>query len=333
MRGIRFAFLIAVLTRRAFFIDWPSSSGRLPLPAVLQPALLDWTLPPGLVAHMPHFEIGANDSSTRDHLAWHRGLKLPSATLWPEDAVDLRNEDVTGILNKHAAVTTIATLCAHSCLRTLVDNKENPKEIARAFGSGKNGSIRMARKAMHMLFTPSSLVKRRAHARKFQQRREFISVHLRTGLDVGESHLRRFATFRDGGAARGITQGLLRCTEEAIRREGIRRQMLFVSDSSRYDRWVFDMARSKGWKVKVAKRQVMHVSRMATRMRTANDAHGKCQRFVDVFADLVALSRGVALVGTRSGFVETAFLMGRARRKYKFIAEDGSCLLDENVSG
>ena len=43
MRGIRFVFLLAVPTKRLFFIDWPQrSQSPFPLTLVLLPVMLDW---------------------------------------------------------------------------------------------------------------------------------------------------------------------------------------------------------------------------------------------------------------------------------------------------
>lgn len=328
LRGIRFALLLAVLTDRALFLDWPVDP--FPLTAGVIPASLDWTLPSHLAASLPA-ESAPLLSPLHAHLDWYVRLSPLDAPLPVGGSVDFSSDDVGKALSGLPAVVTISTLCGVRCIDTVVKSERFPRGIVPEEGEHVPEEVRMERALARMLFAPAPMTVARMRERGFEEGTEYVGVHLRTGVDVGEQADNRFAAYRHHKAST-VSRALFKCAQHEV--PGMKR-VAMATDSLRHAREFGIIAREHGVETKLPNTKVMHVSRLRSVQAKLRKEGRECELYVDVFADMFVLAGAKAIVSTTSGFSDSAFLMGRASVWVQFEAggrHGGKCFTKmENV--
>lgn len=315
MRGIRFSLLVAILSGRPFFIEWPSQP--FPLLSALVPSQIDWTIPKSLESRLPRHFPGEYKPPANNHLAWQKGFDLSNAPVWKNKHVNLNQVNLTALLNNHAPISTIVSLCGHFGLRALVDNPTMPSELVTKYGRKASGAGKYARALSSLLFAPSAEVERRMRQHNFHANTSYIAVHIRTGQDVYESKLSRFKVFREQTHLHVIAKKLVECVRVASNLNGGLRNVFFTSDSQLFNNLFRTLGEKKGLVVRAATGRVLHISRAGEwRLDGGHNLPLRCDRFLSVFVDIMKLSRGVTVVATRSGFSESAFFIGKAKRSY-----------------
>lgn len=312
MRGIRLSFLLAVLSNRAFFIEWPTKP--YPLLAALVPAHLDWTLPTALSSILPHNDA-PQDETMHAHIDWYTSFRDQEAPLPSGEKVDLRSDMLYDALVQLPAFTSITSLSPVSKFVAVVENPNIPEDLLPrgplpTWARGKAAMV-VTRWLGSLLFTAGAETRRRVEMRGLGKR--YVAIHLRTGVDMGEQGESRFSKLVQTPIDK-VTLALLRCARRTAK-EGMKVYAL-ATDSQRHAAKFASAARANGVKVSVPEKAVMHVS------RGRNERGRECEMFMDVFTDLMMLADGEVLVSTKSGFSDAAFFMGRAERWVLFNGGD-----------
>lgn len=300
LRAIRITFLLAVMTRRVFLIDWPTSlDAPFDLTVALRPAAVDWTLPRNLSAALRARGVSA------DRFLWYAAR---SSSVVAHAARDLRAQQLDVATDDlrapfHAsAVARMSNRLPRGALLLVARNPHAARGL-RAFNL-----TALERVVTRVLFVPAAVTRRAARARGFARDKPFVGVHARTGLDVFEDTDRRHAAVIND--LQGVAARLLRCAMRHMRQDQAR--IFLAADSTRFKRIFADLCRPKGVALKSVWRKVMHGGKHFAKSDHVGNrgSAGMCGAFVDVFADLLVLGRGQVLVSLPSSFAVAAVAGG-----------------------
>lgn len=346
LRGIDALLLMAVATRRLFFIDFRQGVNDVaPVTLAVTPALIDWSLPP----HLAHTDPA---STTLPFLNWHNVHSPHALPAFPPRAPPFDpyvhaprrafgNASVVAVAcnvgrNVFAAIrrtpylTTELDLRSRTQTTTFISSDLSPHTLP---------DLQLARAFAQILYTPSASVSTRAHAllnavapppRPGSPAPPFAAVHVRTGAQLGEGDVGRFSTMRDAGVVR---RALLACVHEALancspvtgsaceKRDTdanpypSTRGMFITGDDPAVKYAVAEAARRDGFHPVVVAGPAAHVGlppRSSAQTPAAPRPAQACTDLLDVFVDLVVMSRAQLVVSTGSGFARAAYLWGNA---------------------
>lgn len=297
-RAIELIFLLAILSKRLFLIDWPAGPHSLvPLETVFHPRSIDWRKPLE-VKYSSSFEVlnwSFKYNATRLPLNGEKGLYF-----------DLMSQDFGKVMKAHKNIA-VSSNAPHVFIFELLKNEQLLKNCPD-LGPNRIATPILLRSLIQTLFSPTDLVKSLAVRAAFSEGAEYISVHARIGEDTQEADRPRFnklVTNMDS-----VASGMLSCAR-ACKNENLMHVYL-ASDSTRFKSVFARKANASGIAVKSLDGKILHVGKHFKEALTWTREE-QCESFIRVFADLYLLSRGSYIVTTGSGFSKAAFHLGHAR--------------------
>lgn len=164
----------------------------------------------------------------------------------------------------------------------------------------------MRRYLMHMLFTPSPFLRDKMDGVGLNG--SYVGVHVRTGLDVGESYTSRFEDIKS--RLNETASQILKCL--TIRYGNETRQVFLATDSMKFKDVFRDQANKLNITVGTTTERSMHITHfdgksMAKQM-------WKCDALKVVYVDLTVLAGSTQIMMTGSSFARSAMLLGNASR-------------------
>lgn len=363
LRGIDSLFLMAVFTKRLFLIDVRQGvNDRLPLTLAIVPALIDWTLPDA---------FDPVRSSGTYALDWHNvgdPHALPAVSADGAGTFDPYEDGAHAAFGGHGFVSVACNVGRNvfSAIRTgeYSKNRTDSRQSFTTFRSMPDlnpavlSDLSLARAFAHILYRPSDAIApaiRRVlnvvapkPARPRERARPFVAVHVRTGEQMGESHVSRFSRMGD---RERVSRALFSCVRESlavcktwkpgrncVRRNGtvdarLRSRGIFITgDDAGVKNAVAKIARDEGFDRVFVAGSATHVGLPSENLAN-NVAHmdvlNACENLLDVFVDLVVMSHAQAIVSTGSGFARAAYVWGNASMLNFAFSNSGSsgCVL------
>lgn len=335
LRGVQFAYILAAATRRVLLVDMTDPAA---ISAVLEPAAVDWTLPPELAARhrraaklyyldVPRLPWWACYGERTCHMKHHVAnvSDLPAVPVRPvhaEKDIDPASFDLLTVdfasVNKRRRLVAVETrlwpvvgyfLINPHFRKALLGNQASSYEnIAQ-----NTSETALLRAIAHALFRPSKRVSSALRSSWQALGDPYDAVHARLGGDFGEQRDSRFHAINKDlqKTARTVLDCLALQRKEAGLNES--RSVYLASDSRQFKATFTAMASRRGLKVVTNDHRALHVSQSQIPRVWKNKKEEKkmCEGFNDVFADMWALGSAEILVGTRSGFADLATRVGK----------------------
>lgn len=344
MRGIRFLFLIAVVTRRLFFIDWPQrSASPYPLTTAVFPHTMDWRLPTKTLKRI------SKRPNVLSVFLVSGPLRKATRTMEEVRSVTSRifivpNETNFVKLWEKEHIIYLTNRMPRSSIHHLCDNPH--ASILQPLARQYLPQLGLERIIMHVLFTPTPLIVTLArHRASFNDNDNFqtgivtplggyIAAHARTGIDVGEAHGERFQYISNhlGKAAKRLFQ----CSKDImpVGNRGENLKIFLASDSHALKEYFISLAEKENITVLTEDRRPLHIDRRGTaRKVNKDDGHNVCLAFLDVFADIFALAKADAFAFYHSGFAATAESFGQHAHSHELEGDHegrrGECIPTE----
>lgn len=303
LRGIRFSFLLAIFTRRLFFIDWPTNPVHpFPLTAALLPNLVDWRLLTPVTASVESLSQNVYNYSMNIS---YDGNSMTIFQIRPgkrpvlHTQIPLVESNSTVELFQGQPLITVSNILSkrvfHQFAKLLVRVNDSPP-------LDPNSADRLLTSTLfHPSAAVSQLVKERT---RFSENASFVGVHVRLGTDVDEEHLKRFsiASANDYAAARQV----LECVRQVDTANT--RHVYLASDSLPFKVAFEKMGENMGINVQTVQRKARHIGSEFEERQVSLDE--RCNGFLDAFADVYALARAYTLLQTGSSFAYTAYCLG-----------------------
>lgn len=297
-RAIELIFLLAILSKRLFLIDWPAGPHSLvPLDTVFHPGSIDWRKP-----------LEVRYSSTFEALNWSFKGNASRLPLNEEKNLyfDLLSQDFGEVMKAHKNIA-VSSNAPHVFIFKLLKNEKLLKRCPD-LGPDRIAVPILLRSLIRTLFSPTDLVKSVANQAAFSKDYDYVSVHARIGEDTQEADRPRFNNLVTNMEA--VASGLLSCAR-ACTNNNMRRVYL-ASDSIGFKAVFERMANASSIAVKSLNGKILHVGKHFEEATTWTREE-QCESFIRVFADLYLLGRGTYIVTTGSGFSKAAFHLGHAK--------------------
>lgn len=295
LRGIVTTMYLAISARRAFFIDWPTSThDHFPLVMALIPASIDWQMPKSLVdikSELPAVFWGTSHDGPEDYL-------LPSGKDYKPSSENFELETAdTSVF--YVSSTTTELLIAK--VQKNINSTERIKDT-------RNLSTTIVVRALYkILFRPSAAVTNLADLVYSQDKPSYVSIHSRTGEDVGEANASAFVNMSTHD---DVSVSLLKCATKVDPSDDPKIAFL-ASDSVAFKKVFKKKSSMYGYRVITPNWRALHLRKRPDIMgQVSEESH--CREFLNIFVDLVLMSRGKALVSTNSGFSRVAFYFGNS---------------------
>lgn len=295
LRGIVSAMYLSYSAQRVFFIDWPVSDfDHYPLSRALIPASIDWRMPDSLnsIKHkLPAVYWGSIHNGSEDYL-------LPSGKDFNPSSENFEMETAD---TKVFYVSTVSTELLISRLQ------KNSNTTRRIEDTRALSTTILVRALYKTLFRPSRVVTNLANTIYPENNAPYISVHSRTGEDVGEATAYAFVNMSSHDQ---VSASLMECATKVD--PTMDPKIVFLAaDSIQFKKIFEEKAARYGYNVVTTKWRALHLRKRPEIMgQVSEETH--CQEFLNIFADLILMSRGQALVSTGSGFARVAFYFGNS---------------------
>lgn len=321
MRGLQFAFLLAIATKRVLLIDWPTKP--FPLQTVVSPARVDWTmlnnyksphktnlyldwysciksLPCGSpTSHrFPHF----------NHLPM-RNASFPLANLSSTDiappSVDISKDDLRQIWLPYKVIRLTERLVPPA-----IQALQRNEHLKPYLGALEHYSLLDIQRLMtQTLFAPSKSVHHRMR-KFFLTNKPYIGLHLRSGEDFNEID-HRFDIIKKNEKRTVIN--MLKCITALVSNKsapfdqfsGKPLHVYIASDSKNLKSLFRKYGKQFKVRVHMMSQKTMHIEK--TRRKDFNSNNAQLRTFRNVFVDIFMLSGGSVLLGTGSGFSNTSW--------------------------
>lgn len=317
VRGMQVALMIAILSRRLFFIQWPAE--EFPLYNAVTPNVIDWRVPPTItydasVTHAPMlnwFICNYPQRRTRcrppgflvpkDEYLPNLELSLPTLNAFSDDIVGNLSvaTDITMACRLH--VSTIDALLENTFIAPTVPDLQQ-KVLP---------SLQLQRLLTAILFRPSNTttaVMSRIVTSDFSGPHGYIGAHGRTGVafrEVGD----RFSFYRQNMTA--AVSHLLTCVQHVV--VNPLTNVFLSSDSATFKREFAAQAKSLNVNVRFIDADAFHFGLGNSNKLLAEQGQlARYNAFIDIFADLFMLAGAKQIITTGSGFADFAFWLGNA---------------------
>lgn len=336
LRFIRYAFLLAVATQRAFFILWPQYEGALfSLDSALAPASIDWRPPSTVIRAI------SDSHDLAPLLEWssETGLVLlprppgkPNDTLPATSTFDIRKHSLANILPNVSIVITSRPKRSQFVQDMMLNSNIRP------FFTAVNGKIKyylFQRHLSQILFQQSASLQSYLHTiPMFDSSDHYVSVHVRTGDDFAESEYTRFqftnldwnqTSYKTLTCVRLHVSNLSDNFTNKAKKSDSPLQIFLASDAVLFKDLFLNITsmlsvnqHSKDITiVRTIRQKTVHFSRLQLAEFSSKD--DRCRAHLNVFADLFLLGGGSAIVSTGSGFSNEAFYLSN-RTKVVYLA-------------
>lgn len=321
------SFIIAIASERLLFIDWPKHSNlshSFGLELGLAPAWIDWRLPTNLSidGSSSHFLIWEDVDQQVQFVPINRS---PSTTA-KNISFNFAKDDFASILNGHNI--QLFRLYARIPNRHFTRVLTNPF-VAKSYPDlqlySKHGSeayTRFTRTLFQTLFRPSEAVEHRIRHLGLDEmgRKPYVSIHIRSGLDI-EPHDPRFV-WAWVTTPKQLATVMFNCL---VSLKNDSHNLFVASDSTDIKEEVKRLALQRQFQVASLGSKVVHLANRQENQHT-------CDQVLDVYVDLVVLSRAQAFLTTGSFFAEAAFLLGSTVKKWVVLPRNDT-LKCENIIG
>lgn len=328
MRGIISSLVLAMLTEKVFLIDWPGYPFQFE--NVIVPSSIDWTVPESL------------DSSTwpsaNDHswplLRWEKCLPdlncVKSVEAFSKSNEGHKPMSILKRMNftdsqtyldlKRIGSFVIYSRSLNSFRARLLHRREWAQQFYD-FNPSMYSPFQINRVLLKALFRPSKIVEEKLNQvlPMSIRRKGYISIHARTGHDVGEGSLHRFSKLPSSPDL--LAARLIECSEGS----GLKQTnaIFFAADSVSVKKSFIRLASTRKFNIFSTDESAMHVAdedfvrnqSTRTETRTRGIRHGKeWGQFINIFVEFFGLAGGKSMIATRSEFSRLAFLIGDSRR-------------------
>ena len=334
MRGIQVAFLLAIITKRVFLIDWPTDP--FPIQTVMYPARIDWTMPKAYMSsknvdlYLDWYScIKSLPCGSRTNLRFPNFHYLPmrnasvplrklSSTTPP--SVDIHKDNLYQLWLPYNIIRVTERLIP-SAIRALQDNKH----LKPYLGSLQHlSSLNIQRLLLQTLFAPSKDVQHRMRGFRLQNT-PYIGIHIRNGKDFGEKG-NRFKSINQN--EKRIVMNVFKCIATLVSNQSApfdqfsRNQLhlYLASDSTKIKSLFRKYSRQFRVPVHLIPDKAMHISR--TKKKDFRLFSARLQSFRNVFVDMFMLARSSVLLGTNSGFSKTSWRFGNSTDYLRIAVEN-----------
>lgn len=307
LRGIQFAFLLAVITKRMFFIQW--GDDPYPLLDALTPAEFDWNLPSNISTDswslLPWFYCIRPRPCTEGILPSDERLPLPDQS-GPD--INLLSDDVPYRLNDYGHLLIIA----RPRPRTLWNLLNNRRSITTNVTMTEMHESEVEKLLLKTIFKPSAHVSKRISSIMPHEVRTtgYVAVHTRTGLDVHEGQTSRFRNLNYN--LTNTAKLMLSCA--VMTTNGKLENVFLASDSAEFKKAFAQLAKKRNINVFYSSARTMHLDHVKRGYYRNMTKDERWMSFISVFIDFFILSEGRLLITNGSGFSRMAFNIGHASR-------------------
>lgn len=295
LRGIAGAFLLAYSSNRVFFIDWPVSNyDHFDLTVALIPASIDWRMPYSLITAKAEFPavFWGNQYGLSDD------FMLPGGNKFNPKIGNFEKE------TENSGIFYLSTMSSELFISKYQSNLNSTKNIPDVRALSTTVLVRAILKS---LFRPSQVVSDLADQVYPKSKTSYISIHSRTGDDLGESTAKGFVNMT---SHEKVSISLLNCASK-IDPIGATKIIYLAADSISFKQIFVKKAQNYGYGVITPHWRALHLRRNNAVMGKVSDEK-HCREYLNIFVDLILMSRGKALVSTGSGFARMAFYFGNS---------------------
>lgn len=311
LRGLQFAYFLAVLTGRLFLVDWPKNPFALEY--ALEPSLIDWRMPFNMSENgwyeLPWYKCISPRPCTENGL-------MPNSSHLPflnqsDSDIDILFDDIANRLLPYSNVSVSTRMRPDEILKLMKN-----KHVLRKYPELESYSDEMQRFLLSSLFKPSRYVEssiRQIIPRKVL-RNGYISVHARTGFDVGEGHSRRFRAMNSNISMHA--ENMLKCSLNLMKfpRPLLGTRNIFLAaDSLPFKKTFIDQAKNYNLKVFSSNQPALHIGLRNEAFQTISSSE-QWSGFINIFVDFVAIARGKLVILNGSGFSKMAFNFGTSSK-------------------
>ena len=167
-----------------------------------------------------------------------------------------------------------------------------------------------------LLFQPAPPIKQLMKRVEFMD--DYISVHIRTGVDVDEAKTGRFLYW--SSHEEETVENALRCMENVAKNVT---NIFLASDSVKTKELFKKKAHERGYEVHLLEKRTLHSDKFRGAVRN-EPWDAVCEGFLTVFSDLFMLSGGKTLIKTGSHFSRLAWFLSKGQRAFE-LQPDGEC--------
>lgn len=323
LRGIHFVFLLAISTRRAFFINIPKGEHSLfPLDSVLHPFYIDWRPPSYMLQSIS--DTSESSKTSYGELNWSLPKNRYALPLKPflTHQINLVHDEINFSTADFPLILSISSNVGHVFIRQMLNNSPNFQSCP---DFQEMPTPLLLRHLTHALFTPSPVISTLISKHGFSPNESYTAVHARTGDDVRELNKPRFAAM--SGNYDAIAESMIGCSKKHSSKTGLR-NIFMASDSTKFKKVFRKHCNNVPIirKVGTINSPALHVSQHYKKddrydENVQNEVglqreYSQCEAFLNIFTDLYLLARADIIVATRSGFSKAAFFMGNASELY-----------------
>lgn len=335
MKSMRTLFMLAILTRRLYFIKWPyQSSTPYRLTAGFLPAYIDWRVPEELYefsSRPDKTNITADIRPAGIDIDGNVRPEIPNFFPPPhEEPLFYPNE--TNFERAFANYSVIYVNFLFLQVQIIANFSKNVPLATRMIGLAGLKYMPLQRILTHTLFRPSPAVAYMARRRSFSRGVPYIAAHVRVGTDVMESLDERFTHLQEASALKELSKQFIRCIKRASipdsnsslftyfssndlfeTRNNEKQIRLFLASDTIALKDIFRQeAKESGIITRTVRRHGWHIDKGRSGLFGSNDSE-HCLAFLDVFADAYALSEAKIVIYLKSGFPEVSFGMGNVQ--------------------
>lgn len=314
LRGIAFAFLLAVATDRLFFIDWPlSKSAPFQLNSAIIPSAINWQVPENLTQRFLSSE-GSFWYLKPTKVFIHRfGTQLKQEKRDPTLLNLKKFYDPFHIIYEQSqpAREALSFLLYNSALSVL------KRDLLHQ--TNNNISVEeIHREVLLFLFRETEQVMNIVHQRTFPSNMPYIGLHARLGTDVSEGNLRgkRFGPYvsKLNETGRRLLEGM-----KSLATKHDISKVYLASDSLPFKQLMTNMMATdkslKHFSFKTHFARALHVGQKSSTTFMANESE-RCAAFIDVFIDAYAIASAKAVVFFPSGFPAASLALGQSVQEW-----------------
>lgn len=314
IRAMMYVLFLAITSNRVFFIDNLNDSiSQFQLSAAFVPNFIDWRISPAIRSYISTL---STDSLRYINLELVRGThyvvsdlekavigKVPKNLKFDVNIADL---NITQMVAPYKAAYVFARIrrVHMNTVAPLFFEKRHPS-ISRTLVDMDHSLLDV--QLTQMLFRPSFTVDQMTEERTFPHDQPYVAVHIRTGVDTGESSMGRFDSIR--GRSLETVANVWNCI---VGVDGIVQnvtRLYIASDDIQLKRDFMEFGHRHNVTVRAVLSPTLHTSTAVSDPNFATDV--QCNGFLDAAADIFALARGSSLVAAKSTFADAAFQLGK----------------------
>lgn len=323
MRGIVTILALAALTKRVFLLMWPDNP--FPFLHAVAPAAIDWRVPAHVIEETERGQWGVADDARYPKMTW---LKCPMSYSCEDNFMNGSSKTTRVLLRKMRIGTKYFLQVLLRVGSFVIQSRGTYSSKLFSdiywhrvfdddrFRSPPTHSFVINRILLRTLFKPSPITQKFLHEFIPLQPRNvgYVSIHARTGHDVGETRINRFKwikTLSDEEHAANFAA----CARAMIKSRY--RYVFFASDSFRLKKAFVKVGRKQGLRVMYTNFKATHVGMRKASYAAHNVDHllgsDIWKTFVNVFVEFFAVANGTIVISNRSEFSRMANMLSNSK--------------------